>query len=226
MSSSDYASYDNPREFGGIETTNQGSQSFTNFNNGGEFHPSMFQKNPYNNPNVPRASNHSSRTNMFSGSGYSNKQNNRDCFDRGRCNENAHMMGKVSGIDPTPVMKEFFSPKNIKRIQKKIKREINRRTGGKFRMEVDQDEHKLIVKMRETFEYYSSNIPRGIVRQTKCLNKHLVDGLVPDMITNIRQYYGYIKDISNPINPIDRPINVNNAGRQTLPSVTTLWYNS
>ena len=43
------------------------------------------------------------------------------------------------------------------------------------------------------------------------------------MITEIKQFYGYLKEINEPLKPIDRPINVNNAGRKTLPSLTSVW---
>ena len=43
------------------------------------------------------------------------------------------------------------------------------------------------------------------------------------MITEIKQTYGYIKEINEPIKPIPRPMNVNNAGRKTLPSITTTY---
>ena len=62
-----------------------------------------------------------------------------------------------------------------------------------------------------------------IRHQTKRLNKLLVSNLVPDMITQIKQQYKYIQEISNPIQPMTRPVNVNGAGRNTLPAFSTAW---
>jgi hypothetical protein len=46
---------------------------------------------------------------------------------------------------------------------------------------------------------------------------------MPDIMTNVKQAYGYLQDISQPLKPIVRPLNVSNAGRKTLPSMTTVW---
>lgn len=139
------------------------------------------------------------------------------------CKGNAGLAGKMSRTQPSEVMIEFFSESNIKRIQKKIRRDIYERSGRKFVMEVDQDRQKLQAAMEDIYSNYSKDLPGGVKRQTKRLNQQLIDNLVPNMLTAIKQYYGYMKDISNPIEPIARPMNVNNAGRQTLPSITTIW---
>lgn len=139
------------------------------------------------------------------------------------CNGNAGLVGKTNRIQPSALMKEFFGDRNVKRLQKKIKREIYERSDGKFKMEVDQDKQEVLVIMEQIFADHSRNLPCGIKRQTKRLNEIFIESVIPDMMTAIKQYYGYIKDISTPIEPIARPMNVNNAGRQTLPSVTTLW---
>lgn len=138
-------------------------------------------------------------------------------------NGNAGMMSKTIRACPSALMKEFFCDKNIKRLQKKMKREIYERSDGQFKMEVDQDKGEVLIIMEEIYTEHARNLPNGIKRQTKRLNQLFIDSVIPNMMTAIKQYYGYIKDISSPIEPIPRPMNVNNAGRQTLPSVTTIW---
>lgn len=122
---------------------------------------------------------------------------------------------------PSELSRLFFSEENIKRIQKKIKRAVLDRTNGKYRLDTDQDVDDIIVCMRSVYIEFGKYQPEQIVRQVKRLNDKVVDETVPSIITNIKQYYGYLADITNPIKPLDRPINVNNAGRRTLPSVTT-----
>ncbi len=51
----------------------------------------------------------------------------------------------------------------------------------------------------------------------------VVDEILPGIMTNIRQEYGYLKEINKPLTPIPLPQNVNNAGRQQLPSITTTF---
>ena len=122
-----------------------------------------------------------------------------------------------------PVSLLFFSDDNMKRIQKQIKKEILRLSNGTFKMNVDQDEQDLLVAMRYIYIEHSQNLPTHIVRQVKILNRYLLNYIIPDIMTNIKQHYGYLQEISNPIRPLEQPLNVNNAGRRTLPSITTLW---
>jgi len=119
--------------------------------------------------------------------------------------------------------KLFFSDKNIKRLQKLIKREIYILTKGVFRVDVDQELRDLFIAMRAVYFEYARFLPGQIVRQTKSLNRKVINEVVPGMLTEIRQYYGYLKEINKPLTPIPRPINVNNAGRLTLPSIFTTF---
>ena len=119
--------------------------------------------------------------------------------------------------------KMFFSDKNIKRVQKMIKKAIYKKTKGMFRLDTDQDPSDLFIAMRAVYMEYGRYLKGQTVRQTKRLNRKVVTEIVPGMITEIRQYYGYLKEINKPLTPIPRPINVSNAGRRTLPSVTKTW---
>ncbi len=126
-------------------------------------------------------------------------------------------------MENTPVSLLFFSDENMARIQKQIKREIFRLSNGTFKMDVDQNEQDLLLAMRYIFIEYAKNLPTHIVKQVKILNRQLLDYIIPDIMTNIKQHYMYLKEISQPIRPLDQPLNVNSKGRRTLPSVTTLW---
>lgn len=128
-------------------------------------------------------------------------------------------------IEEDDLSKLFFSEKNIKRIQHKIKNEIYKKTSGKFILEEDQDESDLLIAMRAVFLQDAKHLKNHLVSQVKLLNIKIINYIVPDMITNINQHYGYIKDINKPLEPIMRPLNVNNAGRTTLPPISTI-YNS
>jgi hypothetical protein len=122
-----------------------------------------------------------------------------------------------------PVGAVFFSESNVKRLQKRIRDEIYVKSNHKIVLEEDQDTCDLLVAMRAVYQLYGKFIKDHVVTQVKDLNKKLVDYIVPDMMTEIKQYYGYQKDINEPIKPIARPMNVSNAGRRTLPSITSLW---
>jgi hypothetical protein len=118
--------------------------------------------------------------------------------------------------------KLFFSDQNIKRLQKKIKLDVFKRTNGEFKLEVDQDQMDLFLAMRAIYMEHARFLPNQIVRQVKRLNEKVLDQIVPGIITNIKQYYGYLKEINKPLDPIPLPVNTNNAGRRTLSSITTV----
>lgn len=119
--------------------------------------------------------------------------------------------------------KLFFSDRNIKRLQKLLRKEVFIRTNGEFRLDIDQDQKDLLIAMRAVYLEHSRFLPGQIVRQVKRLNRKVITETVPGILTEIRQYYGYQKEINKPLTPIERPTNVNAAGRLTLPSITTVW---
>nr|QBK88953.1 MAG: uncharacterized protein LCMiAC02_00460 [Mimivirus LCMiAC02] len=119
--------------------------------------------------------------------------------------------------------KLFFSDRNIKRIQRKIKSAVFRRTKGKYRLDTDQDPSDVFIIMRAIYMEHSRFLPGETVRQVKRLNDKVINDHVADIISNIKQYYGYLEEINKPLTPIPRPINVSNAGRLALPSITTTW---
>jgi hypothetical protein len=119
--------------------------------------------------------------------------------------------------------KLFFSDTNMKRLQRLIRKEVYRRTNGEFQLDIDQEQRDLLISMRGVYMEYARFLPGQTVRQVKRLNDKVVQETVPGMITEIRQYYGYLKEINKPLTPIPRPINANNRGRKTLPSVSTVW---
>lgn len=129
--------------------------------------------------------------------------------------------GDVNPETEDELSKMFYAQENMRRIQKKIRQTVFERTKGQFRLDVDQDDQDLLVTMRAVFLEHARFLPFRIVHQVKDLNKRVVEYIVPEMITEIKQYYGYIKEISEPLKPIPRPVNVNNAGRKTLPALTT-----
>ena len=119
--------------------------------------------------------------------------------------------------------KLFFSDENIKRIQRLIRKEVYRRTNGQFKLEVDQELRDVFIAMRAVYMEHSRFLPNQIVRQVKRLNMKVIDESLPGIITEIRQEYGYLKEINKPLTPIARPQTVNSAGRRQLPSITTTW---
>ena len=124
---------------------------------------------------------------------------------------------------PTPLGEIFFSPDNIKRLQNKIKKSIFIESKGKYKLQVDQNESYLLVVMRAVYIQDSYNSPYRIIHQVKELNEKVINRILPDMMSNIKQNEEYLNIIDKPIDPIPLPVNVSRAGRLSLPSVTTIW---
>jgi len=147
-------------------------------------------------------------------------QNQKDTDNTLYCGGDSSLALK-SMMDNTPVSIIYFSKRNMNRIQKQLRIEVEKYFNGKMKLLVDQDELDLINIMRFIYLEYGKNLPYDYGKQVKELNIRTIKYIVPDMITNIKQQYDYIRDITSPLKPIDRPINVNHAGRQTLPSLTS-----
>jgi hypothetical protein len=126
-----------------------------------------------------------------------------------------HAVGQLK-ICPSLLNSEYFSQKNISKIQFLIKTKIKSKTG--VTIQTEQNVEDLLDKMCETYREYATNYPTHIQQQVDKLNKILIDSIVPGAITNIKQYLHYIKDITQPIKTMDRPLNV--SSKRQLPPQT------
>lgn len=131
--------------------------------------------------------------------------------------------GLTEDCTTDPVSEMFFSDANISALQKLIRTEVKIRTRGEYTLDCDQNESDLIIAMRAVL--YDVNggrfLPHKINQQVNILNKKVLNYIVPDMISNMKQEYGYIKEINKPLEPMVRPLNVSSS--RNLPSVTTIW---
>lgn len=124
---------------------------------------------------------------------------------------------------PSEVASLYFSVSNIKRLQAQIKKEIYNRSYKKFRLIEDQSVLDLLQVMRAIYKLYAKDLPMKVIKQVKVLNKQTVEYVSPDIMEALKQHYGYLDDIKNPIKPIQLPVNVNNSGRIQLPSISQLY---
>ena len=139
--------------------------------------------------------------------------------------ENSIQKSMLEGVQtPTPLGELFFSPENINRLQQMIKYEVFVRTNGKYKLEIDQNESDLLIVMRAAYIQDAMNQPYKLVHQVKILNHRVMERILPDMISMIKQDEEYVKQLDRPLDPIPLPVNVNNAGRLALPSVTTTFF--
>ncbi len=113
--------------------------------------------------------------------------------------------------------KAFFHPKNIDIVQKQIIMEVFRISNGEYLIE-KQNENDLRVVMDAIFFEHAKHLPYNIREQITELNSRVVDDVVPGIISEIKSYFGYLDRAFGPMQVMDRPKNVSNAGSKTLPS--------
>ena len=119
----------------------------------------------------------------------------------------------------------FFSDENIDLINKQLVMRVYKVTNKKYRIPFQSKESLLIV-MRYVWIQYSKNLDFQIKEQIKKLNCIVVSEIVPQIITNVDQHYGFLKDLetrkSSKFNLIDLP--QSSSGKKTLPSISETFH--
>jgi len=118
--------------------------------------------------------------------------------------------------ETNPLKDLFFSPENIEIIQRQIILTIYNTTNKRFKITKYQQAEPLNAVMTYIFEGYGRNLPNNITQQIRDLNNQVVKELIPYMITELKQYVGYLYDSTTPLRPIDRPENVSIKGNRSL----------
>ena len=136
--------------------------------------------------------------------------------------ENANVDSTKNIISDTPLSKVYFSEDNIDLIQDELKQAVYNKTDNKYVID-RQSDTELIIVMRSIFLQNSNNLPYDIKNQIIQLNKLVLDYCIPNVVSGILSYNGYLRDIANPIMPMENPQNVSSAGTKTLKSVSSLF---
>lgn len=107
----------------------------------------------------------------------------------------------------------FFSQSNMDIIQDQLRSRVSSLTGqciGK------QSYTQLEIIMRSIFLQYSKNVDNLYETQVRELNKLVLKYAVPNVVSNVRQYIGYIDDVQyNPV-PLEHPEYISNTGLKGL----------
>ncbi|AGC01946.1 hypothetical protein H012_gp514 [Acanthamoeba polyphaga moumouvirus] len=122
----------------------------------------------------------------------------------------------------TKLSEIFFSPENINLLQKQIIYNVFQVSNGEYLIE-KQNEQDLKVVMRSIFIQHAKHLPNELKKQIKELNDLVVDEVTPDIVSEIKSYFGYLDRAFGKFEPMDRPQNVSNSGTKTLPSITNIF---
>jgi len=136
---------------------------------------------------------------------------------------NPSLKGTLGNITArTPLSDTFFSTENQNFLQNAIRHQVWKQTGGKVVIG-RQSDTELSVAMRSIFFMYSNNLPNDIQGQIRELNQQVLNQTVPIVLTNVKQYQGYLYDVQHMPMPIPHSENVSNKGSKVLPSITTTF---
>ena len=127
------------------------------------------------------------------------------------------------GIQETSTLNQlFFSKKNMDNVQNMIRYNVYEKSEKKYMID-KQSDIELEIIMRSTYLQHSPNLPNKIKEQISYLNKLVSDWCVEQIIPEVTQYNGYIKEIEYMPVPIDLPLNLSSKGSRSLRSVTTTF---
>jgi len=136
---------------------------------------------------------------------------------------NNFQVESLYGIQETSLLNQlFFSKKNMDIIQNMIRYNVYINSNKKHIID-RQSDIELQIVMRSIYLQHSPNRPDKITEQIEYLNKLVGDWCTEQILPEVEQYYGYIKEIEYMPVPMDLPLNLSSKGSRTLKSVTTTF---
>lgn len=138
--------------------------------------------------------------------------------------DNKFRHAAIRGIhDKTLLNQLYFSEKNIKNIQNKLRYTVFKMSNEQFTI-APQNEEELSIIMRSIYLQYCRNLPNNIKEQIGELNNIVVDQLAPDLLSNVKQYIKYLEDSNEPWRLMTRPQNLSSKGSKVLEIHTALGF--
>jgi hypothetical protein len=128
------------------------------------------------------------------------------------------------GFECTQLSKLYFSLANREEVQTRIRYEIWKVSRNRYIID-SQNEMELGIMMRSVFLQHSKNLNCNFKQQIQELNNIVVESVVPGILTRIKQYIIYLRDKSQPLQPLDRPKNTNTTGTKSLRLDRALGFN-
>jgi len=127
------------------------------------------------------------------------------------------------GIQETSQLNQlFFSKKNMDIIQNMVRYNVYLKSENKFVID-KQSDIELEIIMRSIYLQHSPNLPNKTKEQLEYLNGLVRDWCTEQILPEVNQYLGYLKEIEYMPVPIDLPLDVSSKGSRALRSVTTTF---
>ena len=116
----------------------------------------------------------------------------------------------------------FFSQYHIDQLNDKIRYNVWLKSNKEIVIG-RQSEMELMIVMRGMYLQHARNLNYNIAEQVQELDDLIIQKVVPQIINEVLQYKGYIRDIEYLPVPIDRPVNLSSKGTKILRSVTSTF---
>ena len=129
---------------------------------------------------------------------------------------------QVPECDINKLTDVFFSKGNIDIINKQLILAVWKQSNKKYLIR-QQDDRAMLIVMRYIWINDAKHLNFKIKEQINELNCKVVSEILPNVITNIEQKMGYLRDISRPLQLMELPKNVNKLDR-ALPSLSEVYH--
>ena len=144
--------------------------------------------------------------NNFNGTPFQLYENNNVINDK-----SSNMTGNLCNNN---LSKIYFCQSNIDLLQDSIIEGVFKVSNGTKISKQSEDE--LLIIMRSIYLQHSKNQPNNIQQQIHELNKLVLEYCIPNINSSIKQYNGYIHDITKQQTVMDKPQSVSVKGDKTL----------
>lgn len=122
---------------------------------------------------------------------------------------------------PTPLNNLFFSEFN----QNLLQRAIREKFLQQYQIKIDyQDKNDLIAVMRVMYMANYANPYGDLCQQVKFINEKVIQQCIEQISTGVSQYYGYMNDLSKPIEPPAIPTNTSVYGNNSEARTRTIGF--
>ena len=122
----------------------------------------------------------------------------------------------ISGIEKTPLYNGFFSSTNIDVLQNSI---IQNVASCSNNYDISrQDENTLIIIMKSIYLQYVQNL-NNVNKEIQIMNSLVIDYCVKNIVSNIKHYIFYLKDISKLPQPLEHPKYMRSDGLKNYRSI-------
>ena len=113
--------------------------------------------------------------------------------------------------DQTPLNTLYFSHFNLNLLQNAIRGQFKKQTGRSIDRQNDAD---LLAIMRQVFIMNMGTPNEAVCRQVRQMNEIVINTALGQIHTGVSQYLDYSRDITMPLQPLDKPINTSTYGNK------------